>query len=85
MKRLVKETAKFEGLKSEVKIGNLREVVKVITAVLAADISLYGPESQIVNEYNDSITKMRFKASKICLKNTSISRDELVKKLLGRK
>ena len=85
MKRLVKETAKFEGLKSEVKIGNLREVVKVITAVLAADISLYGPESQIVNEYNDSITKMRFKASKIWLKNTSISRDELVKKLLGRK
>jgi hypothetical protein len=83
MKKLIKEVAKFEGLKSEVKIGNIRELLKVVEAIRISDF--FVTNSTIGRDYQEWACKMNAKAQKIVNKTPAITYDELVKKLLGRK
>ena len=82
MKKLIKELAKFEGLKSEAKIGNVRELTKVTAAIIAASYAL--EDSSFYDERHLYEDKMLAKAHKRVLKGP-ITFDELVKYLLGRK
>jgi hypothetical protein len=82
MKHLVKEIAKIEGLKSQVKIGNVREINKVTAAIIVASFAL--KDTTFVDERHAYESKMLNKAMKKLAKK-SLSFDELVKYLLGRK
>ena len=62
MKKLIKLTAKYEGKKSATSIGNIRETLKVVAALLAAEH--FASENTMEVELEDQIIKMLGKAAK---------------------
>jgi hypothetical protein len=76
MKNLIKVLAKFENKKKQVAVGNLRETLKVLAAILAVDEVLLYEYNMYLNKFAD-----RLKASK---KKFASPKDE-VYFLLGKK
>lgn len=83
MKKLTKTISALEGLKSESSIGNVREIVSLVSAIFAASKAL--GLDDLIDEFNTSTSKKYQKAVKIVAKNPQISFDELVKKIIVRK
>ena len=83
MKKTLKTVAYYEGKKSQVTVGNLRETFRVHHAIYAAAFVL-GDDSY-EKEVNLDIGKMHTKAQKMLDKNPALTFDEIVKKLLGKK
>lgn len=83
MNKTIKQVAFLEGKKSETSISNIREVIKDMTAAIVAGAFLDRPE--YATEYQIYRDKMISKAQKIVNKNPSITYEQLVMKLLGRK
>ena len=75
MKKLIKEICKREGKKSQVAIGNVREVLNVLSLILAGD-ALNG-SGDLVREWEEYSDKTYLKLEK---KQKAIS-NKIIKKL----
>lgn len=68
MKKLIKEIAKREGKKSEVSVGNIREVLKHFAEIMAEHeynlCSVYADEVMEFENYVDSKIEKNFAASR---------------------
>ena len=89
MKKLVKEICRLENLKSEVKVGNVREIISIISSVFASyravGKGLPNGSEELIDEFNDFTNKKYEKARKKLSRSPNMTTDELVKYLLGRK
>lgn len=75
MKKLIKEICKREGKKSQVEIGNVREVLNVLSLILAED-ALNG-SGDLLREWEEYSDKTYLKLEK---KQKAIS-NKIIKKL----
>ena len=80
MKTITKLQAKFEGKKSQISIGNLKESNKVLIAILSASHAL-GIETY-ASEFDKYLQSYHAKAEKKLSKNSNLSLEDLIKAIL---